>query len=243
MLSRKFHNQIRSEIPNIPKDRENWPKGWSIISFKEYPRFEKVELPKQMLRLDNLENVLIGRHSSKEFSPKELLSKKELSTLLYYSAGIKRPREKEVTDTNKTRRFYPSGGARYPLEMYLLVQGREVAVNKGLYHYNVLEHSLETILKEDCISSVQEAVGSKWTKEAEVVFIITALQERNSIKYDDFGYDMLATEAGHMSQNLHLVAESLNKKYCPIFGFNEKKIQDLLYLDEGEIILYMTVLG
>jgi SagB-type dehydrogenase family enzyme len=72
---------------------------------------------------------------------------------------------------------------------------------------------------------------------------MTALQERNSTKYGDFGYDMLTIEARHMSQNLHLVAESLNKKYCPIFSFNEKKFQDLLYLDESEIVLYMTVLG
>ena len=47
-----------------------------------------------------------------------------------------------------TRRAYPSGGARFPLEIYVFLFKCKDLVS-GIYHYNVLDHSLEKILDEN----------------------------------------------------------------------------------------------
>ena len=66
---------------------------------------------------------------------------------------------KPPTDQKEVvRRFYPSGGARYPLEVYLLIQ-RVDSLTTGLYHYNVKENSLEILsTRLDDIASFKEGL-------------------------------------------------------------------------------------
>ncbi|MCW9054902.1 MAG: SagB/ThcOx family dehydrogenase [Candidatus Pacebacteria bacterium] len=247
MFSKLFYKKVRSSLPNIPPNPTQWPKAWSMIFFKEYPRFDAVSLPREMLPLKNLKEVLFERRSTRECDASQSISLEELSTLLYYSAGIKcepgEYTESNQEERNSTRRFYPSGGARYPLEMYVDVR-RVSGVEPGVYHYNLLNHSLEKLLSKDAEeNTIAASVLASWTKDSAVVFIITGVQGRNAIKYGDFGYDMLATESGHMSQNLHLLGASLGMKYCPLFGFNNEEIHKTLDAREDELILYVTAMG
>ncbi len=66
----------------------------------------------------------------------QALTLDELSTLLWYTQGVKR-----VTSRPATFRTVPSAGARHPFETYLLVN-RVDGLQPGLYRYAALEHTL-----------------------------------------------------------------------------------------------------
>ena len=157
--------------------------------------------------------------------------------MLYYSAGIKdapgKFKEAAQKEKNKTKRFYPSGGERYPLETYLAIK-RVFGVSPGVYHYNILSHSLEQLLGKEYLDEFDETLNEPWAKDAAVIFIITAVWDRNFIKYQDFGYNIILTEMGHLAQNLLLTSESVGVKYCPLVGFNNQKMNELLDIDEAE---------
>ncbi|MBI2618284.1 SagB/ThcOx family dehydrogenase [Candidatus Kaiserbacteria bacterium] len=197
--------------------------------------------------MKNLEEVLKNRESFRNFDIKKEISLEELSTILFYSAGLKgKPgeyKDKTQEEKNRTRRFYPSGGARYPLEVYLAIK-RVSRITSGIYHYNLLSHSLEQLLDKNYLNEFNETLGYVWARDAAVVFVITTVWDRNFIKYQDFGYNIILTEMGHMVQNLLLVSESLGVKYCPLAGFDNQKMNTLLDInDEDESSLYMTVVG
>jgi SagB-type dehydrogenase family enzyme len=242
ILSKQFHKQTNHNFPigSSPLDPQNWPKEWKKIYQKKYPRFPKVKLSENILKLGNFENVLQNRHSTRKYNAGESLTLEELSTLLYYSAGIK----PEKKDWDLTRRYYPSGGALYPLEVYLGIQ-RVDGVEAGIYHFNVEDNLLETLTVDyECLENLKESLYSPWAREAAVFFIITAAWNRTMVKYKDLGYRLILLEAGHMAQNLALVASSLNIGSCNVAGFQNQRIEEVLDIEhEEEDSLYMTLLG
>jgi len=242
ILSKLFHKQTDFDfsIGSLPSNPQFWPKEWKEIGYKEYPRMPKVQLPKNFLNLGEFENALKQRHSTRNFNPNAEINLQQLSTLLYYSAGFK-PQKKE--NWNLVRKFYPSGGARYPLEVYLGIR-KVNSVNPGIYHYNIKEHSLENIGVKEWLDELLPALYYPWSRDASVIFIIAAAWDRNFIKYKDRGYRIVLMEAGHMAQNLVLTASALNIGCCNLVGFHNKEINRILDIENvGESALYMTVLG
>jgi SagB-type dehydrogenase family enzyme len=242
-LSRQFHKQTNHDfaIGSSPLDSKNWPKEWKEIYYKEYPRFEKVRLLENNLILGDFKIALTNRCSQREFDPKKELTLEELSSLLFYSVGIKPSID---ADPNAARRFYPSGGARYPLEVYLGIQ-RVKGVTPGIYHYNIKNHILEALTVDPkYLDSLKEGLYSPWAQEAAVFYIITAVWNRTFIKYGDLGYRLILFEAGHLTQNLSLLAASLDIGCCNLAGFHNIRLDELLdIINEDEDSLYMTVLG
>jgi SagB-type dehydrogenase family enzyme len=164
----------------------------------------------------------------------------EFSTILYYTAGVK----PFFGRWNEVRRFYPSGGARYPLELYLLIQ-RVDGITPGIYHYNVKDHILEELStnKED-IESLKDGLYYPWSREAAVACFITAVWERNFMKYEDRGYRIVLIEAGHMAHNLALTAAALNIGCCNSVGFHNEHIDETLDIEhEDEDSLCLALLG
>ena len=120
-----------------------------------------------------------------------------------------------------SRRSYPSAGARYPLEVYLIPLGVK-SLKQGLYHYNVKENALEALLIEDMWEWVLACTGNeKWILDANFLIIITGIPDRSRIKYGDREFRYMLIEAGHLSQNICLLATELGLRSCPIGGFIE----------------------
>ncbi|HLM84114.1 MAG TPA: SagB/ThcOx family dehydrogenase [Candidatus Bathyarchaeia archaeon] len=243
IFSRLFHEQTDFNYPvgALPIDPQYWPKEWKEIYHKEYPRFRKIELPKDYIRLGDLENALRSRRSTREFDTSKDISLDELSTLLHFSAGVK-PGDSETP--NLVRRHYPSGGARYPLEIYLGIQ-RVAGVEPGIYHYNVKDHLLETLSTDpEYNENLKEGLYYPWSRDAAVVFLITSVWERNMMKYKDRGYRIVLMEAGHLAQNLALAAAALGIGCCNSVGFHNQRINEVLDIEnEDEDSLYMAILG
>jgi len=243
IFSRKFHKQTNFDFPIGVKliDPQYWPKEWTEIYHKEYPRFPKVRLSEKILELGNLKSAFEKRFSAREYNTGERLSLEELTALLYYSAGVK---SGKAPDPNLVRRHYPSGGARYPLEVYLGIQ-RVGGIKPGIYHYNVKDHILETLTTDlEYLESLKEGLYYPWSRDAAVIYLVTSVWERNMMKYKDRGYRIILMEAGHMAQNLALTAAYLGIGCCNSVGFHNQRIDEVLDIEhEDEDSLYMALLG
>lgn len=77
-----------------------------------------------------------------------------------------------------------------------------------------------------------------------MVVVLSAVLARSLPKYGDRGYRYLLLEAGHVGQNLDLVASALGLGAVNLGGFYDDELARLLCLDpEWEIPLYATAIG
>lgn len=241
--SRKFHSKTSVDflIPNkIPY--EKWPVKWKKVHYKEYPRFESVYFNTGGFRKrDKFINTLLNRRSNRDFDKTKEVELNSLGEVLYLSAGINSTNK----ETGLLLRAWPSAGARYPLDCYVLVNCVRGLKNNFSYHYNVKQNSLETLfVLKDAENFFVELTGQNWTKNASCIVVIASTFSRTEIKYGDRGYRYCLLDSGHLAQNIVLTSTYLGLKSCPIGGFSDKKINDLLDLDgENEAALYLVAIG
>ena len=237
-LFEKFHNSTKiKELPKKEKDSKYWPKEWETVYYKGYERLDEIILPEPgSLGNASLKNVLVKRKSELEFSDVSL-SIDKLSTLLHYSAGINKHDKLDV------RRFYPSAGSRYPLEVYVLSTNVSEVVS-GAYHYYLKEHSLEELVLFKRNSNFKKLFNQEWIHKAAITIVITALPRRSTMKYEDRGYRYILAEAGHVAQNFYLTSTALNLACCAVGGYVDDNIHELLDIDGvSESVVYVLAVG
>lgn len=217
-----------------------YPLLWQKISYKAYPRLKELELSTPMSLDQGLGDMILERRSKRELSG-EAISVEELSTLLFYSCGISKNEKGKNWD--QALRVYPSAGARFPIETYVLID-KVIGIPHGLYHYNVKGHYLETLLEKQLIDFAARATDQDWILKAAVVFIFTGVFDRTRVKYGERGYNFVLVEAGHICQNLYLVSTALRIKCCAIGGFIEDRVDELLDIQmTNESVIYMAGVG
>lgn len=142
-----------------------------------------------------------------------------------------------VTATNEDNGFprpfraAPSGGALYPLELYVVVAAA-AGLAAGLYHFDPGArrlHCLDAALSQTAVADafVQRDVvlGSS------VVVLLGALFERSVFKYGERGYRFVLLEAGHVAQNLTLAATGLGYASVCLGGYFDHEVDELLGFD------------
>lgn len=229
-----FHEKIKLKKNIKIKEPRKWPKRWIQVFFKGYPRFEEILLPHPKLPNLSIKKTLLNRKSNRIFTD-EVVEIEKISSLLHFSAGLKR---KNVDQ--RGNRFYPSGGARYPLEVYFLSLNTELP--KGLYHYYLKSDSLEKLLDIDDFNFKDFFIHEEIVKPAFLI-IITAVFSRSVIKYKDRGYLHSLIEAGALSQNFYLNATANNLGVCALGGYFDEKFNNLLDIDGQLETTIMTIVG
>lgn len=233
----KFHE--KTKITKLARNSNSkfWPEEWKTTYYRGYARFPEVELPKPILPESvSLKKTLLNRRSIREFS-KGKIELSDISNLLHYSAGI----SLDNANPSKNKRFYPSPGARYPLEVYLISLNSELP--KAIYHYYVKNNTLERICdfnKKD----LGELTHVPFAKNASVLIVITAVFRRNAIKYGERGYRHVLVEAGHLAQNFYLLSSALDLGICGIGGYIDDNVNALFDVDGvKESVIYMLGVG
>jgi SagB-type dehydrogenase family enzyme len=143
------------------------------------------------------------------------------------------------------RRYIPSGGALYPLELYVL----PLAVSRlapGVCHYDPYGHRLE--LLRDAPSLEQELadalVDPSLLQCASAALVVTGVFWRSRFKYGQRGYRFALLEAGHLAQNVVLAAAALGLAALPVGGFYDRELERVLAVDGvDESALYVVLLG
>ncbi|WXB15894.1 SagB/ThcOx family dehydrogenase [Pendulispora albinea] len=186
----------------------------------------------------DLLHVVQARHSSREPTP-DPLRLRELAFLLGWSLGL-RPTEEPAREGS--RRYFPSAGARFPLECYVLALRCE-SLMPGVYHYESKRHALSCLAECDSSARARAIYGHEWIAESRAIVVFTAMMNRTTMKYGDRGYRFSLLEAGHAMQNICLLAAALNVRVTPVGGFADQQMTRLLDVaDLDELPIYSAVL-
>lgn len=213
---------------------------YKSIIYKNYFRFQKFNLP--LVRLVNnhgmsslLKKIFKNRRSVRKFKDSSITINK-LSLILNNCFG--------VINDNSERRSYPSAGARYPVETYVICVKDINGLVAGVYHYNPRYKYLELIDTLKSIDFVKEIFGENYFLNTSFFIVFTSIPSRLVEKYGYRGLGYMYIESGHMAQNLHLFAGACKVSSCAIGGFLDKKLAKLLGLREGyEFPIYSVALG
>lgn len=230
----RFHKKTAlSTVPQFEFMPEELPEAATKTYYKSYPRFPELKLPSPDIKMGKLKESLEQRTSSRTFLNKPV-SMKQLSTLLYFSAG----------EHGENKRFYPSGGARYGLETYLI--STNSVLENGVYHYYVPGHSLEKLLTIDTID-FQKAFtpyNQTWSKSMGFMIVVTAVIDRIFIKYGERSYRFAHIEAGHMGQIMYQISNQIRLNCCAAAGIVDTYFGELLDINlEKEPIIYTVLFG
>lgn len=210
------------------------------VLYKSYPRFPQVVLPRPKDLGATLEYALKNRISTRNFNEKTPLTLEDLSAFLKLSAGS-RP---DSTDTGDIRRTYPSGGAKFPIELYLVVSNIKDLEN-GLYHYNVERHALEKLINSD-FEKAHKRISSHYVlaRNSAVTLLFSMIKSRSMGKYGGFAYKLMLLEAGHISQNVYLSTTALGLGCCGMGIIDPRPLNEMLSLDGvNESIIYGMSIG
>lgn len=164
------------------------------------------------------------------------MSLDELSRLLQYSAG--------VTDRRTGSRAAPSAGATYPIETYAVVNNVE-SVRAGIYHYLVPSHELDLVREGHVQREMSNAaLGERMLLEANVVLVLSAVYKRTERRYRERAKRYIHFEAGHIAQNVYLVATAMGLGTCAVGAFYDEDMNNVLGLDgQEESVLYLLPVG
>lgn len=204
---------------------------------RRWGHVEPILLPRPELPAVAILEALRARASTRAFakSPLPLVA---LGSLLWAGYGISH----ESPDL--PLRTVPSGGALYPLELYVLALRIE-GLAQGLYHYDPLRHVLEPLAQELGEERVAGLTAyPDLVVPAGALVLVTALFWRTRFKYALRGYRFALLEAGHVGQNVLLAAAALGAAAVPIGGVFDRRVEELLEIDGvDESLVYAISAG
>jgi SagB-type dehydrogenase family enzyme len=188
-------------------------------------------------------DAIAARRSRREFSEVPVAAA-ELAALLHAGYGVTHTLEAPEGHRGLPLRAVPSGGALYPLELYvaaLRIEGLET----GLYHFDPLRPGL-TVVRAGV--SVEEVAALSTYPEivagCGALVLVAAIFGRTRFKYGLRGYRFALLEAGHVGQNVVLAATGLGLAAVPLGGFYDRLTDEFLGLDGvNESTLYTIAVG
>lgn len=209
------------------------------LSYQGYPI---IELPRSFVPVKlPVDEAIVSRSSARDMKPGKL-KLAELAALLHLAYGV--TRENRGSGFPRPFRVIPSAGALYPLEVYFYSAHIE-GLAAGLYHFNPTKHHLRLLrggdeTKRISMGLVQPDVAFC----SSLILFITVVFERTVFKYGSRGYRFALLEAGHLAQNLNLVAISLGLACLNIGGYFDRDVDEFLEIDGiTHSTIYIAAIG
>ena len=168
------------------------------------------------------------------------LSLKELACLLWGTQGVKL-----ITNKLVTKRTVPSAGSRHPFETYLLVN-KVAGLVPGLYRYLALSHKLAKLPEKKNLNQrlTRACLKQSHVKNSAITFFWVAVPIRIVWRYSQRAYRYLYLDAGHVCQNLYLLAEAMGCGVCAIGAYDDDLVNDVIGVDGNEqFVIYIASLG
>lgn len=243
LLCELFHEN--SKIGRYSKGlsiNEVWERMEQLGQSLQFSGYPAIKLPRRWVKMTkSLSQAILTRTSARHLKPSRL-TLREIATILHFAYGITRQNQ----DSNFPRPFrvVPSGGALYPLEIFLHGRGIK-GIPKGLYHFDPLKHQLRLIREGDQALNISKMTPyPELLSGSSLVIFLTAIFERSVFKYKDRGYRFVLLEAGHVAQNLNLVSNGLGLGSINIGGFFDREVDEFLGLDGiTHSTIYITAIG
>ncbi|MCS7231232.1 MAG: SagB/ThcOx family dehydrogenase [Elusimicrobiota bacterium] len=199
---------------------------------------EEVVLPKPNYKGNlSLEELLYKWKAKRSFKDTPL-SLKQLSQLLWASSGL------TIDGVSSATRVFPSAGAIYPLEIYV-VCGKVENLEAGIYKYDAKSHTLKLIKKGDFRKELTSACYYQFfISQAPLSFIWVGNYNKVAYWYKERGkVRYIHIDLGHSAQNLTLQATALGLGTVQVGAFKDEEINKLLGLSQEETALYVMPVG
>ncbi|MFA5841965.1 MAG: SagB/ThcOx family dehydrogenase [Candidatus Paceibacterota bacterium] len=203
---------------------------------KDYGRFPRVNLPPAQELNVSISGAIQLRESIREYLDKSV-SLQQISNLLFWSAGFS---GKKIEGGAK--RSYPSGGAKYPIEIYICVM-KEGDIQRGVYHYDDLNHRLTRLLPVDTDKLTENIIGKDvFAQKCGIMILFSYRKSRSFGKYGSVAYKLALIESGTICQNMYLISPLVGLGCCALGGV-QKGVEELLCCDEDESVIYKMAIG
>lgn len=165
------------------------------------------------------EAVLMNRKSIRSYSG-DAVSLSQISKLLWAAQGA----------TSSKKRTTPSAGGIYPITIYV--------VWDKMYKYVQKSHKLVMTSVHDRRHDLcSAAIGQRSIENAPLSIVIAAYFIKIMKKYKDRGRRYVLLEAGHVAQNICLMAAHLGLGTVPIGAFSDNRVKRVLNCKENPIYI------
>ena len=163
-------------------------------------------------------SIRAKRRSCRSFSDKKLTGS-QISSICHYAYSI-------------PDHSVPSGGALYPLRIYVLIEEPQDGLAPGYYEYNAEQNRLVLFNDEVdveqlryCFNQEEMPFGSS------VQIVIAADLDRQPYKYANRGYRLTLIEVGHVAENIGLYVAEQGLGACEMGGVQDEPLKQELDLD------------
>ncbi len=225
--SQRYHEVTKHSYESVRRDTHtlDWDNRPSV--YKVYPDLGPIPLPRDFAwpEADTLEVV-----SSPECNEEKALGLKELSQLLFFSAG--ETKKKSFPGGEEYHfRAAACAGALYPIEIYLFCADID-GLEAGVYHFHPGEFSFRRLRSGDYRPELAGAAGDNQAiAAAPVTLVLSAIFWRSAWKYQARCYRYCFWDSGTILANLLAVAASEQIPCSVEIGFVDSKLNHLLGLD------------
>jgi len=210
-----------------------------------------IKLPKPLSVKKPIDEAILRRRSKRNFVNVPI-SLQMLSTILYYSQGItgRLPiigiSSKVFASLEIKLRATPSAGALYPIDLYVIALNVK-DLKPGIYIYEPNEHALICmkggIKKEEVLKCfVPSTITPLHIENVSVIIILVSNIWKTLRKYGNRGLKFIFIEAGQISENIHLIAQSLGCASVDVAAFYDREIEKLLNIDGISYFVILTIL-
>jgi SagB-type dehydrogenase family enzyme len=212
------------------------------LPFKIYPKIEPFFLPRNVAQSGVA--ALAAMSSTASWAGSDSVPQlQDLARILYFSAGITKPRE------------YPGGGeiyfraaactgALYEIELYV-VSSDLPGLDAGVYHFNPADVSLRLLRKGDFRGNLAQATAMEpAVAHAPTTIICTGPYWRNAWKYQARTYRHFGWDNGTLLANMLAVSAASKLPAEIVLGFVDAEVNRLLDLDvRREVSLCLVPIG
>jgi thiopeptide-type bacteriocin biosynthesis protein len=221
--------------PVLPGDHGRWAAEWTSGTVA-LPRTDGAQL-----KGAELADVLLARRSCYGRYAGEL-GVDEVAALLQYAAGTSRVVRFPSAGGGGPLfglRTYPSAGARYSVRLALVARN-VTGLAPAVYAYDAGDHALRRVCpvpSAEAIRRTSPMFGSGEggpTIDVDDVPALLCLIGETTFQREKYGiraYRLLHLEAGHLAQNLTLVATGLGLATVTLASFNDDALNQLVFAD------------
>lgn len=227
---------------------EPWINEEAAADLQYEVQYKELSAPDEMIALprpatdSSILQLLRGRASCRSYRPQEM----PLDVFVTLLSGAYAITQLKLLPTGQSyfSRAVPSAGGLYPLEIYPVVQ-RVQGLADGAYHYNVRSHSLEPLVSGQLFPELRAHLLNQTAfADANVLFILSAVFMRTLTKYGARGYRYILLEAGHVAQNICLLADEQGLGSLCLGGFFDTRLNAFLGIDGfDEGVVYCIGVG
>lgn len=192
-----------------------------------------------------IQRLMDIRRTTRNFSGSRM-TEDEIFSLVWSMYGTQEKRERSHEDSFMKRTYtVPSGGALYPLLIYVFIFRETGRIKKGVYLWYKERSLLELISPGDLRAQVESAVnGLDDLANATGLISVVANFERSAFKYGNKSYNLIQQEVGHVMQNANLFCAERSIGIVEVGGYEDEKIANLLRLDfQNKAPLITAVFG